>query len=508
MIFLKRRWLSLILLFLLAVGFYFRINGLDKNYSFWTDEASTARFARGILENGIPKITLTGYKENSYYVTHYLTALSFRLWGQNELAARLPEVFLGTLLILIIYCVGRKVFNDYVGFGAALLTTVSYIQIAWSRQARGYVILEVFFLFSLYFLYKIKTSSKPINYLLLSLFLLLSIWTHTLGFILIPISLTYLVVSGIAKNILKTRWILLGLVLLILVLILFTNLQSALNFIWSKTIPRVIKGENFLFYYHSLFWRQYSLISFLSFLGFLLLWLKGKKETFWLFGVPLFVYFFTAIFLLPVPFEKYILPIFPLFYLLASSGLYEIAALFSKNYFRRLLAFFLLLVFILVNGNKFSLTPRSFYSLNFDMREIPEIDYKGIYEIVRNRLAAEDLDKVPIVDISSDLPAWYLGEGKLLFIPRKDVPRKTLVNENTGAFYLHDLEEFVEIYSRCPKGFVVLIEHNFRFYPEGFVDYVRKNLRLEKREEVAWFSPDWNHWPIELYSWDNGNIGD
>jgi hypothetical protein len=33
------------------------------------------------------------------------------------------------------------------------------------------------------------------------------------------------------------------------------------------------------------------------------------------------------------------------------------------------------------------------------------------------------------------------------------------------------------------------------------VDFVRENLVLEKREERAAFSPDWNYWPVELYSW-------
>jgi len=203
---------------------------------------------------------------------------------------------------------------------------------------------------------------------------------------------------------------------------------------------------------------------------------------------------------LHVPFEKYVLPIFPMFFLIAVYGLWQISGLFFKDKKRMTLIFFLLVAFILFNGNKFSLKPRTFYSLNYDMREIPEIDHQGIYQIVSEKSQDKDQKDIAIVDIDADVPAWYLGEGTADFIPRNDV-REEKYNKDTGGVYLKSINDFEEIYEKYPFGFLVLVEHNFRFYPEGLVDFARKNLSLEKREEFAPFSPDWNRWPVELYSW-------
>jgi len=123
-----------------------------------------------------------------------------------------------------------------------------------------------------------------------------------------------------------------------------------------------------------------------------------------------------------------------------------------------------------------------------------------MYAIVNEKSQKIDKNKIAIIDIDADIPAYYLGEGRLTHIPRNDMPEKNF-DENTGAAYIHSLEEFLAVRKKYPYGFIELVEHNFRFYPEGLVDYIRKNLTLEAREEYASFSPDWNRWPVELYSW-------
>ncbi len=499
--FFRKNFYEIVLVFLLLIGFLYRINGLAGNYSFWVDEASTARFARGIIETGIPKISLTGYQENSYFVTHYLTALSFVFFGQNEFAARFPEVIFGTFLILVIYYVGKKIFNNYVGLAASLLATFSYIQIAWSRQARGYVILELFFLLSLYCLYLFTKSKKLFHLIFFGMFSLLSIWTHTLGLMIIPIAFFYLLIKGDLNKIFLNKLFLFGFLIFIVFVLYLTNFRIALDWVFAEKLKEVLKGRNFLFYYHSLFWRQYGLISFLALLGLIDLWLSKKRTELLFFLLSLGIYLFLASFFLLVPFEKYVLPLFPLLFLISSYALFRIASLLSKRKVKPILIFFFLLAFILLNGNKFSLKPRLFYTLNYDMREIPEIDHQGIYKIVEDKIENKERKEIAIIEIDQDIPAWYLGEGNVDFVPRINVAKDIIKNKNTGATFIHDFEEFEEVYQNFEFGFIVLIEHNFRFYPQGLVDFAKKNLFLEKREEYTWFSPDWNKWPVELYSW-------
>lgn len=503
--FFKKNIFTLAVLALLLIGFTLRIYGLQQNYSFWTDEASTARFALGVVKTGIPKSLVTGYVMDAYYTTDYLTGLSFLIFGPNEMAARLPEVVFGTILIAVVYLLGKKLFNKEVGLGGALFTTFSFIQIAWSRQARGYTIFEVFFVLSLYWLYKLFEDRKVFSAIILFFFVWLTILTHTLGLVLIPIVFVYWLVRGNIKKIFSDLRTYLAITFISLIFFVLPVSRKIMEFLFSYKIANVLEGKTFLAYYHSLFWRQYPLFSFLGFLGFLYLFLKKEKAQAGLLFGSILLYLTMTSFFLHVPFEKYSLVIFPLLFIITSLALFRISkTLFPEKKFGNLI-YFALVLFIIFNGNKFSFKPRQFYSLNFDMREIPEIDYKKIYEIVREKSAKVDPQKMAVVDIDEDMPAWYLGEKGNYFNPRNDVlgEEKSL---GVGAYYIHNLDELKNVYKKFPYGFVFLIEHNFRFYPEGMVDWTRKNLKLEEKESFASFSPDWNYWPVELYSWGFENV--
>lgn len=496
--FLKKYYSEIILVLVLVVGFCYRIYGLKANSSFWVDEASTARFGRSVLETGLPKIKLTGFSENAYYTTVYLTAASFKLLGTSEFTARIPEVVFGTLVILAVFLLGKEIFNKYVGLGASFLTAFSYIQIAWSRQARGYVILEFFFLLTLLFLWKFSVKKNLSLFLFLLIFLVLSFLTHYLGLILVPIALIYLFIYN--PRLFLSKISLLTLISVLFLVFILLGREYVFNFLLETKLIDLIR-QNFISYYHSLFWRQYPIFIFLSLISFLTWFLYKKLKIAGLFLITTGLYLFVISFLLRVPFEKYALVIFPIIFIISSSSLFDIAGYLTQKKTLQIFIFAILIGFILINGNKFSLKPKSFYTLNLDMREIPENDYQGFYNLVRAKMASVDEKKVAIVDISSDFASWYLGEGKQMFIPRNDYKESVKINSNTGAVIIHNFKDFMEVYQNYPYGFVVLVEHNFRFYPDGLVKFTRENLRLEKKNDFAWFSPDWNRWPVELYSW-------
>ncbi|MCL5091046.1 MAG: glycosyltransferase family 39 protein [Patescibacteria group bacterium] len=495
------------LIFLLFLAFFYRIYGLTGNYSFWTDEASTARFGRAVSESGLPLIKLNNFSLKVYLATHYLTGFSFKVLGQNELAARLPEVIFGTLVVLLVFIMGKKLFQPEVGLAAAALTAFSYAQIAWSRQARGYTIFEFFFLLTLLGLYLYLEFQRGRFLILFFGSLFFSILTHTLGLTLLPIAMLSLLMKPNTRKIA----IKLTIFLVILGIVLAVFLQNALVPHLRTILPRLLHGGNFISYYHSLFWRQYPIFVFLSLLAIFNLWKQKKNDVLTLFLSSLVIYLFSASFLLHVPFEKYVLVLFPLLFLLTSESIFGIAGNLAEGFkknkivffnllFKKEVLFFLLIGFIIGSGNKFSLKPRQFYSLNFDMREIPEINYKGIYEMVAQKAKGKDWSKIAVVDIDEDIPSYYLGEGKISFIPRNDMV-DLKVSQSTGAVFLHSLVDFEEVYKKYPLGFLILVEHNFRFYQIPTNDFARKNLFLEKKEEYASFSPDWNRWPVEVYSW-------
>lgn len=495
--FIKKYYIEIAVALVFIAGLYFRIYGLKNNYSFWVDEASTARFGRAILESNYPKIQTTGYSEEAYYTTHYLTGYFFKLFGVSEYTARLPEVIIGSLVILATFLLGKELFGKQVGFASCLFVAFSYIQITWSRQARGYVILELFFIMALFFLYRFVKYVKTKDLLFLLLFLILSYLTHPLGLILVPIVFVLFLENRKSISILfKVN----KSVLFIFIFVSASMVFLLRGFIFSHlffALEQLFDDNKFISYYHSLFWRQYPVFIFLMFLGFLILMFNGKRKEFNFFLIALLCYFLMVCFFNSVPFEKYIFPVFPLIFIISSFSLKQI----SSNLFKsgKSVLFFVLVGFIVINGNKFTLKPKTFYSMNIDMKEIPEIDYKGIYMLVKEKTLLINKKDFAVVEIDADAPAWYLGEGIAGYIPTND--KSTLFDPNRGYKIIGSLEEFKKVKEEYRYGFINLIEHNFRFYPEGLVEYARLNLKLERKDQYAPFSPDWNHWPVELYSW-------
>ncbi|HEX2910937.1 MAG TPA: glycosyltransferase family 39 protein [Chloroflexia bacterium] len=107
------------ILFLLAL-FTLRIwpAGAER---FAVDEAHHSGWAR-LIANGDPFMrTIAADKPPQLY---YLIALSFKLFGENEISARLPNVLAGTLLILPLWGIARRLYPSRIG--VALLACALY----------------------------------------------------------------------------------------------------------------------------------------------------------------------------------------------------------------------------------------------------------------------------------------------------------------------------------------------------------------------------------------------
>ncbi|HSE84070.1 MAG TPA: glycosyltransferase family 39 protein [Thermodesulfobacteriota bacterium] len=110
-----------ILLILAFVGFYIRTIELGRaNLSYV--EPLHMYAAKSILETGKP-ILPSGldYSRSQLYTN--LVALSFRLFGLNEFAARLPSAIFGTLSIVLVFFIGKNFFGAASGLIAAFMMT-------------------------------------------------------------------------------------------------------------------------------------------------------------------------------------------------------------------------------------------------------------------------------------------------------------------------------------------------------------------------------------------------
>src|SRR5687768_12970893 len=185
----------LILAGITLIGLVLRI--LDINKSIAYDEAYTfIHFASRPFKH-----ILADYSAPNNHIFHtILVGVSYRLFGGQAWALRLPAFIAGVLMIPAMYIAARRFFSQYQSLAAAGLIAVIPLFINYSVNGRGYTILVLFALLLANFAgILVVRQSKPT--------LLAFILTSAIGFYTIPIflypmagislwvSLTYLVTN-------------------------------------------------------------------------------------------------------------------------------------------------------------------------------------------------------------------------------------------------------------------------------------------------------------------------
>jgi len=547
---------NILLSSLLIISFFYRFYGLTNNHSFWTDESHVAIFARTILERGRPVLE-NGYSTGTYqWLQYWLSAISARIFGLNEFTIRFPSVLFGTLTVLAVYLLGEELFNKKVALFAAFLTTFLKIEILWSRQARPYQALQFFCLLSAYFVYKIANSKKLEIKKLLGFLIsgTLAFLMHGLGLVIFFDGLIFLLITGFAR--LKKRIMVILSVLFAglfifrrLIILNFSNLGRINNlfyyrvFLTDNYLPLIVlAGTGALF----------LLIEFISHSELkesILKRARGDKRLL-LFTIFLGVQSFIVSFLLGQPFIRYFYITFPFIILLACSGINELTSYalrvlknklhtgFRPWYFDPPCAFrrnvgtsfciassldlrprfslswnkkssifniqylvfsilSILLVASLFKAKKLVLWPQTIYSLNEDMQEVPEVDWKKIYGFVGEKLK-ENKDAVLVANWN-DLPIWYLGEERLNYITRKDWNFKNKEDPVSGAKIINSLDEFKEVLAKERAGYFVLDSWD-DYLPDGVREYCHQNLKREfEIDRLYPVQP--RYWTVWVYSW-------
>ena len=131
---------SLPVILILVISILFRASFSPA--PFWVDE-----FNSGIQAVNLLSIFQSGdssmYIENNNYFSHFLIAIFFKAFGQSESIARLPFMIAGSLVPVAIYFLAKKLFDFKTAISSALLVSLSYFELAWSNQARGYVLQQL-----------------------------------------------------------------------------------------------------------------------------------------------------------------------------------------------------------------------------------------------------------------------------------------------------------------------------------------------------------------------------
>ncbi len=134
-----RRWKNeglrvLLLAGLCALFFFYRLGAMAL---IGPDEPRYAQVAREMLARHDPITPTIGGQPwlEKPALAYWLMALSMRIFGVSEFAARFPSAFLATLLAFLIYGVGRRVHSPLYGILAACCFIVNPMSFGFARGA-------------------------------------------------------------------------------------------------------------------------------------------------------------------------------------------------------------------------------------------------------------------------------------------------------------------------------------------------------------------------------------
>lgn len=247
--------------------------------SYWLDEGYSVTIAQAIADHGYPLLDSGALIWRSP-LYHYALGGWVALFGTEEFATRLLSVLFSLGAIVIITYGAKHWFGGRVAYIAFILASFATWEIAWSRQARMYLALQVFFwLAVIVFQRWYDQAGFKINrqFWFMALTLTLALLTHEFAWLLLIILPGYVVIKRWVKQPGRLVWYMIGLFLLLPVMI------GALHYGLDQPVP-----VNYWTHYVAFLWREETLLVLLA--GFSLVIAQRTHLTiiFWLSTVGLF----------------------------------------------------------------------------------------------------------------------------------------------------------------------------------------------------------------------------
>jgi 4-amino-4-deoxy-L-arabinose transferase-like glycosyltransferase len=137
----------------------------------------------------------------------WLMSIAYQVFGVNNFASRFFSAVFGTLSLVLVFYLGKKLYNAYVGFLSAIVLGTFTTFYAFARLAMTDVPLVFFILGSMYFFVLSEKSETTNRYAVLSgLFFGLALITKQIEALLIPLIIfTYLIATKRSVRFLFTK---------------------------------------------------------------------------------------------------------------------------------------------------------------------------------------------------------------------------------------------------------------------------------------------------------------
>lgn len=143
---------KIFLVVLIAAAAFLVFSNLGNQY-LWDDEAQTALVAKSIFTHGVPmgRDVVNTYSQEmgieygpdfiykwQPWLSFYVTALFFKVFGVNEFGARFGFALFGFMTVLLVYFWGREISGSRAGMSASVLLLFSIPFLLLARQCRYY----------------------------------------------------------------------------------------------------------------------------------------------------------------------------------------------------------------------------------------------------------------------------------------------------------------------------------------------------------------------------------
>ncbi len=476
-------WLTMGLL--VVVGFWFRWKGIVDNHSFWADEAYVAGLAKDVVSRQLSLgQALSGL---AYQKLHVLSAIAaLRMWGINEMAARLPSVLWGVVGVGFAYLVAKKLSNWGGGVLAGGVYALSYLNLVYATQAKPYAALETLFLVMVYLGLNKKTRYRW-GWLLGVTGM--SVGLHALGVIsLVFIVMQYWWYQAKNKKVNNEAFRLRALVLVVGVSVLMLAWPS----VWS--VIAKVGWYNNTTYLRELLWRQYGWMVLPAMYGMALSYRRNKATILgvvaWM-GVLLVLWNFKSY----SHNVRYLLPLFGVIMVFFGVFWAKVGERFFDDKWG--VSALAVMVVVWLGGGKIARTPLPYYNPNLDLYgDVQNADYKTMYSLIKTRFP--DYKEMAIFNDLPDTERWYMERlSDAYFNTTTGKPRVFKYGKWNVPVWVTK-EKLVEEMKKHKKG-IVIVEDWQSFMPEEVKEYVKQNLKFEF--EVSSLTQVGGSWPLKVYSW-------
>jgi uncharacterized membrane protein len=150
----------------------------------WLDEAISIHQANLSFHDMFENLQ---YADRHPPLHHMVLWLTVRVFGDGELAVRLPSLIAGTLVIPALYLLGRELYDRRTGLVAAAFGAASPLLIWYAQEARMYAFVTLFGLLALWTQLRAIRDGGALNWAAYMLATAALLWSHYFGLLLIAV---------------------------------------------------------------------------------------------------------------------------------------------------------------------------------------------------------------------------------------------------------------------------------------------------------------------------------